>query len=429
MARSSLPNTTGDGMYESPKGKKTPKNKISDADKNKVKEHIKSFQTTESHYCHKDSSKAYLEGMLNLRKMYELYTQKCIEWKTTPVKESMYRNIFTSEFNIAFHTPKKDACRQCEAFQNLPQHEKTHQIEEYLAHQSRKEQAREHKNKDKEAAQTTQSLKAITFDLEQVLTSPWCNVSSLYYSGKLSTYNLTLYELDTKDAHCFMWHEGEGGRGSSEISTCVYNYLCSLSPEVNHIIMYSDTCGGQNRNVGFRAMCLRAVQDLPLLIIDHKFLESGHSQKECDSIHAAIETARKSVPVYSPDEYYTLVRAARHKHLYKVHELNHKEFIDFKTVASRKIKNKTKDNEGQQVSWLKMKWMRYMKREKNAILFKYDTDASFRKHVVNKDTRSSTSTLPTRFQSPPGISAVTLCTNGSIPQAYVEFYSSLKVAD
>lgn len=84
--------------------KKTPKNKISDADKNKVKEHIKSFQTIESHCCRKDTTKAYLEGMLNLRKMYELYTQKCIEWKTTPVKESMSRNIFTSEFNIAFQT-------------------------------------------------------------------------------------------------------------------------------------------------------------------------------------------------------------------------------------------------------------------------------------------------------------------------------------
>lgn len=50
------------------KVKKTPKIKISDADKNKVEEHIKSFQTIESHYCRKDSTKAYLEGMLNLRK-------------------------------------------------------------------------------------------------------------------------------------------------------------------------------------------------------------------------------------------------------------------------------------------------------------------------------------------------------------------------
>lgn len=247
MARSSLSNTSGDGICESSKGgNQTPKNKISDADKDKVREHIKSFQTIESHYCRKDTTKAYLEGTLNLTKMYELYTLKCIEWITTPVKESMYRKIFTSEFNIAFHIPKKDACRQCETFQNLPEHEKALQITEYMARKSRKEQSREHKNKDKDTAQTTPSLKAITFDLEQVLTTPWSNVSSLYYSRKLSTYNLTVYELDTRDAHCFMWHEGEGGRGSSEISTCVYNYLHSLSPEVNHVIMYSDTCGGQN---------------------------------------------------------------------------------------------------------------------------------------------------------------------------------------
>jgi hypothetical protein len=28
-------------------------------------------------------------------------------------------------------------------------------------------------------------------------------------------------------------------------------------------------------------------------VIDHKFLESGHTQMECDSMHAAIEFAKK----------------------------------------------------------------------------------------------------------------------------------------
>lgn len=61
------------------KVKKTPKIKISDADKNKVEEHIKSFQTIESHYCRKDSTKAYLEGMLNLRKnVWALHT--AVHW-------------------------------------------------------------------------------------------------------------------------------------------------------------------------------------------------------------------------------------------------------------------------------------------------------------------------------------------------------------
>ncbi len=97
------------------------------------------------------------------------------------------------------------------------------------------------------------------------------------------------------------------------------------------------------------SMCLQAVQELPLRIIDHKFLESGHSQMECDSVHAAVETARKTVPVYTPEGYYTLVRGARRSQPYKVHELCHKDFIAYKTAAEKKIKNKKKDTDGEQV--------------------------------------------------------------------------------
>lgn len=114
-----------------------------------------------------------------------------------------------------------------------------------------------------------------------------------------------MYELGNKEAQCYMWHEGEGGHGSSEISTCMFQYLSTLSG-TEHVLRYSDTCGGLNRNAGFSAMCLHAVKTLPISIIDHKFMEFGHCQMECDSVHAAIETARKNVPVHSPEGYYTL---------------------------------------------------------------------------------------------------------------------------
>ncbi|KAK5925675.1 hypothetical protein CgunFtcFv8_018184 [Champsocephalus gunnari] len=83
---------------------------------------------------------------------------------------------------------------------------------------------------------------------------------------------------------------------SSEISTCMFQYLSTLSG-TEHVVLYSDTCGGQNRNAGFSAMCLHAVNTLPISIIDHSFMESGHSKMECDSVHAAIETDREKGPV------------------------------------------------------------------------------------------------------------------------------------
>ncbi|KAF3857119.1 hypothetical protein F7725_008978, partial [Dissostichus mawsoni] len=145
-----------------------------------------------------------------------------------------------------------------------------------------------------------------------------------------------------------------------------------------HVVLYSDTCGGQNRNAGFSAMCLHAVKTLPISIIDHKFMESGHSQMECDSVHAAIETARKK----------------------------------------------------------KIKWLRYTKEDPKGIQFKYSlSDQPFQMLQVGKqETRGAHAIGPKKMHTgPPGITAVkkkdllTLCTNGSIPQSYVDFYQSLQV--
>ena len=102
-------------------------------------------------------------------------------------------------------------------------------------------------------------------------------------------YNLSIYSAGDKKASYFIWSETDGKRGSNEISTCLNLYLQSLGPEIEHVILYSDSCAGQNKNP-IVATCLNyTVQTVPSLkIIDHKFLESGHTHMECDSMHAAI---------------------------------------------------------------------------------------------------------------------------------------------
>jgi len=51
-----------------------------------------------------------------------------------------------------------------------------------------------------------------------------------------------------QDAVCYCWTEVDGKGGSSEIGTCIYKWLTSLPDSVDEVVMYSDTCGGQNRN-------------------------------------------------------------------------------------------------------------------------------------------------------------------------------------
>ncbi|WAQ94760.1 hypothetical protein MAR_007231 [Mya arenaria] len=61
----------------------------------------------------------YLEQGLNLSKIYTLYTEKCESRNDCPVKESMYRHILNTQYNIAFNKPLKDMCDFCFQYTNM----------------------------------------------------------------------------------------------------------------------------------------------------------------------------------------------------------------------------------------------------------------------------------------------------------------------
>ena len=54
-----------------------------------------------------------MESGLSISKMYDLYVDSN---EVDPVKESFYRYIFRTEYNIDFHQPKKDRCEKCEEY-------------------------------------------------------------------------------------------------------------------------------------------------------------------------------------------------------------------------------------------------------------------------------------------------------------------------
>ena len=59
---------------EDSRGKhRTRPNRMTEEQKQKVKQHIESFKTVESHYCRKHSSKQYLPAGLSVAKMHMLY--------------------------------------------------------------------------------------------------------------------------------------------------------------------------------------------------------------------------------------------------------------------------------------------------------------------------------------------------------------------
>jgi len=247
-------NKMKNGVYvgSDKRGRNAPGNKTPKADDDFVHRHIRSFPVVESHYTRKDTRRQYLAPDLNIKKMYELYKEECKKEVRKPVSQMYYRKIFNNHYNLSFFQPKKDQCSVCTIYnQNKADGTLTPELEKkYTSHQNRKEESRREKSNDK-LRTANKSFHVSTFDLQAVLSVPCSLVSDVYYKRKLSCYNLSFYNLGNKNGHCFLWDESQGGRGSCEVGTCLYLYINSIAGGVSpikEVTLYSDTCGGQNRN-------------------------------------------------------------------------------------------------------------------------------------------------------------------------------------
>lgn len=402
-----------------------------------IRNHINSFPQMESHYCRQNSKKKYLDSNLNLKKMFDLYLEFCEEKKKVPVKIHVYREVFNKEFNLGFHKPKKDSCLTCEKYRNMEVEKKELYQEEFNRHQENKNLARQAKQADKEKAMEDASLKCFTMDLQAVLYSPCSNVSNFYYSRKMATYNFTIYDQVTSHGECFLWDETDGKRGSDEIGSALYKHLLSLPNHVKHVIYYSDCCGGQNRNRYVTTLLLHAIRNISNLEkIEIKFLESGHTQMECDSMHSTIEKAKKNLKIFSPAEYETIIKAARKKQPYEVIRLNFTDFYDLKL-----LKEKTIIGQMAAVSWLKIKHIFFEKKNPNTIFLKTShrpADEPVKMEAISprskdrkKKTNGSPELLVQKYKAKLPISVakkkdlLSLCKSEAIPHQFHSFYENL----
>ncbi|XP_050516967.1 uncharacterized protein LOC126891731 [Diabrotica virgifera virgifera] len=89
--------------------------------------------------------------------------------------------------------------------------------------------------------------------------------------------------------------------------------VCQLPPEVTHVVLYSDTCGGQNKNSHISSMIMSILQrsDVNVQVVDHKFMVPGHTHMEVDVAHSMIEKKKKrsNIAIFLPHDWYQLVRS------------------------------------------------------------------------------------------------------------------------
>lgn len=309
--------------------------RLSEEKRDMIKDHINSFPAVESHYCRSTTSRKYLDSNLSLVKMYALYKEKCLTENLEPVKLSMYRHIFVTEFNIDFHKRKSDRCDVCEEYR-MGESQNTLSEEfrlSYEKHVKDKQAMRENRKIDRENLE----VPVLCFDLQNVIACPRAEISSFFYKRKLNTYNLTAHFSQSKTVYCAIWTEAISGRSGNDISSALFKILNAVADEheFTEIILWSDSCVPQNRNSFISCAVQNFLhQHSYVKKVTLKYSVPGHSCiQEVDNAHSVIEKGMRNNEFYSPLGLVRILKTLNRSHPIRVLQMREHDFFDFGLAA------------------------------------------------------------------------------------------------
>ncbi|CAH2088522.1 unnamed protein product [Euphydryas editha] len=115
-----------------------------------------------------------------------------------------------------------------------------------------------------------------------------------------------------------------------------------VSENTKHVLFYSDTCGGQNRNSHVSSMLTWALQKLDKDVIDHKFMVPGPTTWN----HSITKKKKKKtdLKIYHPHDWIQLIRPSSQK--FEVVEMRSSDFLDFSSLFKDALVLRYKDVDG-----------------------------------------------------------------------------------
>lgn len=328
--------------------------------------------------------------------MYRLFVDSMKEKNIDKIpSQSLYEKVFRRDFNLSFKHPRKDTCHTCDRLKvELKAAEETKNEEQLKVkklnqelHHRKVELARSEMKKDIESSKEERAT-IISFDLQKVMLLPRLTTGVVYYKRQLSCYNLGIHSFQNDIGTMHVWDESIASRGSQEIGSCILKYINTHNHK-DILIAWSDSCGGQNRNINMAVLWMYLVQcpSLNIKEVVHKFAEPGHSYLQNDSDFGDIEKKLKYHPeIYIPTQWYDIILNARVKK--NKFEVVHMKREDFKSMDMLKqnLVNRKKDVNRQKIEWMKIKQMKFRKETPGVMEYKYthNNDVQFSSVNMNK---------------------------------------------
>lgn len=300
------------------RGKHENHKKIAADIKEKVFNHINSFKGRLSHYSLKDSKKMYLPEDLSIKKMYKMFIEENNNEKI--VSYEFYRHIFNTQFNIAFGYPRTDTCSTCDTYlakaKVLEEEKKLDELKQLTilnkVHLTKAHVFYDRKKKAKQQCKNQKDFLAIAVDFQKNISLPNITTNDVYYKRQLSMYTFNIHNLGTAQSYFYSYPETCGKKGSDEVVSFLFDFITNhMDKLIRHLVIFCDSCGGQNKNYTMLRFIHTIVHKLNLLdSIKITFPIRGHSYLECDKNMGLINLKTK---MELPFHWYELLKSSRTK--------------------------------------------------------------------------------------------------------------------
>lgn len=148
-----------------------------------------------------------------------------------------------------------------------------------------------------------------------------------------------IFNNGKKFTYCCVWDEIRCGRGGNEIASCIYKILGILLqeyPNIQQIILWSDSCVAQNKNKMMTTALLKFLADNPRVkCITQKYSEPGHSQiQDVDCVHSALDKYLKNLEIFSILSLLALLKTFKSKNIeLKITQMKPEDFKNFSKLS------------------------------------------------------------------------------------------------
>ncbi|KAK5639391.1 hypothetical protein RI129_011883 [Pyrocoelia pectoralis] len=292
-----------------------------------ISNHIKSFPVKGSHYSGKEYR--YLDARLNVKIMYQLFK---VKYPKSDVKYSYYLKFFHENFQLHFGRPQVDTCNVCEELNvkikspKLGDPAKRAAVAEKVVHCRRSKKFYTALQNSAVQCKERNDLVALSLDYMQNMQLPEIPVQDLFYLTQLSVSVFCIYNLGTKKAMFYLYHEGVAAKSPNEICSLLMDYIQNyIGPEVKELHLFSDNCPGQNKNHCVTRMSLALTDTGRFNKIQHFFPIRGHSFLPCDRAFGLVKrNLKKFDRIYDLHKYTEIIAMASAQHAFTIKRFKQK---------------------------------------------------------------------------------------------------------